>query len=369
MAHRNQAARPSLIVRLRRLFTRAKETDLPALPPSSGSTSSHGFGAGDAFEAKLVSSKSTEIARLNRRHSNGPSRFGPFAGIGSAISDALASLGRILIPTDAHRKEIGALMVIVLVAGALSASLPNVWAAHPDTSPSVSDMAFVEEPSEYVAPIDESPDPSAGTSAVASRAPAASPAAATRPVVKAPTPYTVYKFVALGDSLTAWPADNPWPNRLDAMDGHLSLAFNAGVPGDTTYGMWTRMYRDVFAYNPGVLFVMGGTNDLGHGVAISSIIANLKNIVVMAKQRSIKVFLMLVPPSSWSSEATSFDALNGAIVNLANSLSVVWIDVHNPLSNGGVFQDRYTSDGVHFTALGAQTVASLVYARIKGSGY
>jgi lysophospholipase L1-like esterase len=82
-----------------------------------------------------------------------------------------------------------------------------------------------------------------------------------------------YNFVAIGDSLTAqWSTiPVPWPSRLTTNDPKLHLISNAGVPGDTTAkvsghsttGMLNRFASDVLNKSPDLVFIMGGTNDLG----------------------------------------------------------------------------------------------------------
>jgi lysophospholipase L1-like esterase len=79
--------------------------------------------------------------------------------------------------------------------------------------------------------------------------------------------------------------------------------------------------------------------------------------------------MLLVPPDSYTSMAARIDSLNAAIVNLANSQKVVYVDIHAPLTNGnGVYYPKYTSDGLHFSDLGAQTVANTIRARIRRLG-
>jgi len=119
-----------------------------------------------------------------------------------------------------------------------------------------------------------------------------------------------------------------------------------------------------------VLFVLGGTNDLGTGVSEATAIANLKAIVVKAQARGIRVFLLPVPPNGSSSMVGPIDSLNAAIQHLANIYKIVMIDIHTPLSgSGGLIQSRYTVDGLHFNNLGAQQVAVTIYNRIHRLGY
>jgi lysophospholipase L1-like esterase len=182
----------------------------------------------------------------------------------------------------------------------------------------------------------------------------------------------VYTFVALGDSLTSGYGDPgpSWPSRLDSQDPYLRLLHNAGVPGDLTADMRNRLSSDVLAYKPDVLFVMGGTNDIGRYVSPATTIANLRAIIVAAKAKGITVVMMTIPPDSYPSWAGQINSLNSQIVHLANSYVLAVVDVHAALSTSdGIYVGKYTVDGVHFSALGAQTVANTVQARVKRYGW
>jgi lysophospholipase L1-like esterase len=68
--------------------------------------------------------------------------------------------------------------------------------------------------------------------------------------------------------------------------------------------------------------------------------------------------------------AAEIDALNAAIVQLGNAYRLIVIDIHTPLSTStGVYQSQYTSDGMHFSGLGAQLVANTIYNRIHRYGF
>jgi lysophospholipase L1-like esterase len=135
--------------------------------------------------------------------------------------------------------------------------------------------------------------------------------------------------------------------------------------------MRARLNSDVYPYNPDVLFVLGGTNDLGFGISGSAIIANLRAILVDAKAHKITVILLVVPPQSSSGSARAIESLNTAIVNLARAQRVTYVDIHAPLTNAnGVFYPKYAmSDGLHLSNLGAQAVANTVRARVRLLGY
>jgi len=294
-------------------------------------------------------------------------------------------LGKRAVPRDQHRRELVAVLALLLMAGAVSASLPGGWAnsVSAGSLPSAPLVAAVNpddssSPGVIVTSSPEAtlyiPDPLLSASAAAESptpSPTPSPTAKPKPVAtKAPAPAKVYTFVSMGDSLTAWPSDNPWPDRLDKVDANLRMLHNAGVPGDTTADMRARFDRDVLAYKPQVVFILGGTNDLGHSVSQATTIANLKAMLLAAKAKGIRVFLMTIPPDSYTGMAGQINSLNAAIVRLGNANSVVVVDIHAPLSTSdGVYVRKFTSDGLHFSALGAATVASAVYSRVHRLGY
>jgi lysophospholipase L1-like esterase len=287
---------------------------------------------------------------------------------------------RRFVPAEPRRREVAAVLSLLFVAALLSMTGPIAGAgatrptpsgdmAVTDTTPTPTESADETSADETVGPLTtESPEPTTDISSTPSPWPTLVPTPKPNPLpTKKPaaTP-TVRTFVALGDSLTAWP-DTPWPSRLDASDSKLKLVNNAGVPGNTTAQMRARMDSDVYAYNPDVLFVLGGTNDLGMGVSASATIANLRAIVVGAKAHKITVILLTIPPESYSGSADKIDSLNAAIVYLARAQRITNVDIHNPLSNAnGVYYPKYTiGDGLHLSDLGAQVVANTIHARVK----
>lgn len=103
-------------------------------------------------------------------------------------------------------------------------------------------------------------------------------------------------IVFMGDSITAY-----W-TTLPAQD------INMGVPGDTTVQMLAR-FSDALNEHPGILVILGGTNDIRH-------IANptIDNIATMAdeavQQGAIVVLSTLPPINDWSA-GMPVDAMQG----------------------------------------------------------
>jgi lysophospholipase L1-like esterase len=331
---------------------------------------------------RVMAHPDPRVAQSARRMAH-PVRHGPIWWLQRASAAASPRLARFL-PKDQRRRDLAVVLVLLLAATAASASLPGGWAARTSAGPSaalVANLATMDPPataSDSPSPVTTLPEPTPTPSAPASAAP--SPSSSSSPTTvptptpvptKKPTPH-VYTFVAMGDSLTSGYGDPgpAWPERLDAEDANLRLVNNAGVPGDTTAQMLARFNRDVLAYNPEVLFIMGGTNDLGHNISQATTIANLKAMIVAANAKGIRIDLMTVPPNASSGMADEIDSLNAAITHLGNSYRLVVIDIHSPLSTSiGTYVPRYTVDGLHFSAAGAQVVANTIYNRIHRYGF
>jgi acyl-CoA thioesterase-1 len=320
---------------------------------------------------KAMAHRDARLADMSRHmaHQSARSRL----DLSAVLEPVRAWLARRFASGEPRRREAMAVLSLVAVATMLSVIGPTAGArataAAPISADTYMDPAAIPS-EELVAEATDSPTDE--PTATPTEEPTAAPAATKKPApTKKPTPkpVVVHNFVALGDSLTAWPAGNPWPRRLDAIDPALKLVKNTGVPGNTTAQMRARFAADVLPYKPSVLFILGGTNDLGLGISYSAIISNLRAIVVAAKAQKIQPILLLVPPDSYKSMAPKIDALNAAIINLANSQRVVYVDIHAPLSTStGIFYSKYTVDGLHFTDLGAQVVANTIRARLKGRG-
>jgi lysophospholipase L1-like esterase len=268
---------------------------------------------------------------------------------------------------EQRRRELAALLGLLLVASAFSVAGPITGlGVTPDPTPiyviaGETDTSTARADADVVALVP------AGTFALDPTylAPP-TPVPTKKPT---PKPVVVRSFVALGDSLTAWPAYNPWPTRLDAQDAVLRLVKNAGVPGNTTSQMRARLSKDVYPYKPQVLLVLGGTNDLGYGISESAIIANLRAIVVDAKAHKVMPILINVPPDAYPSMAPKIRSLNAAILKLANSQKIHVVDLYSALANSnGTFDPKYTSDGLHFSDLGCQAAANQIRAQLRKLG-
>jgi len=208
--------------------------------------------------------------------------------------------------------------------------------------------------------------PSQSGGAVPSLVPSTVPSAAPR------------RFVVLGDSLSAWAfapgsaspsTGGAWPEMLATEDPALILVNNAGVPGNTTAQMLARLQSDVLAFTPDLLFVLGGTNDIGYDVPASAVIANITQIVETAKARGIDVVLLTIPPANGQTELRrqARRDINADLATLAADEGILLVDVFSTLASPDEnLADGYAAiDGLHLSIRGEQALADAVYRALK----
>jgi lysophospholipase L1-like esterase len=159
-----------------------------------------------------------------------------------------------------------------------------------------------------------------------------------------------------------------WPTLLAARDPDLKLLRNAGVPGNTTTQMLARLRRDVLAYHPDMLFVLGGTNDVCTNIAASTTLANLRKIVKSARAQGIEVVLLTIPPSNdlRLTRLQRLRAINAALIGLGRAEGITVVDVYAALaSTRGRLSTAYVAaDGLHLSRRGEEVVAATVYAQL-----
>jgi lysophospholipase L1-like esterase len=271
-----------------------------------------------------------------------------------------------LIPGEPRRRELSVL--IALLAIACVASLAGMAVGSGPAGQS-RDLADKSTP-------DPTPGGTFGEIGNATYAPGFTVTPVPKPTPRPlPTPISgkAFRFVAIGDSLTALPAGSSWPSCLDAMDPKAKLVHNAGVPGDLTSQMADRFDRDVIAYHPDLVLIMGGTNDIAsdHNVPQAVTIHNLRSMIRSAKANKIKPFLMLIPPEGFANKVARVRSLNAALIHLANSEAIYYVDDFTPLATSdGVYKSAYTiGDGLHLNEAGANVVARAAWLRIRRLGY
>lgn len=171
------------------------------------------------------------------------------------------------------------------------------------------------------------------------------------------------KTVFLGDSLTAG------FTMLDGLEGCL----NYGVGGDKTIDLIGRILP-VIEERPDQLFLLIGTNDylvskgywqtklyIDFPVLLDALLTLLRDNI------NGRIYLVSIPPVRVSKpfdtkQANSdIDQLNKHIAAYVEKYNLGYIDLNTALKNDeNQIDERYTTDGVHFTSLGYQVYFDLV---------
>jgi acyl-CoA thioesterase I len=100
-------------------------------------------------------------------------------------------------------------------------------------------------------------------------------------------------LICYGDSLTAGYGAPTGESYPDYLQSKLRLkVINKGISGDTTGSALQRFKTDVLDYNPDVVIVELGANDLIQGVELSEIKTNLNYIVDELLERNIRVYVV-----------------------------------------------------------------------------
>lgn len=105
-------------------------------------------------------------------------------------------------------------------------------------------------------------------------------------------PLSVSRIVCFGDSLTfgtGAPEGRDYPSVLEELTGVEVI--NAGVPGNTTEDALKRVDEDVLDYEPDVVLITLGGNDLKNRIGESTARANLTTIIQLIQASGAMVIL------------------------------------------------------------------------------
>jgi len=166
--------------------------------------------------------------------------------------------------------------------------------------------------------------------------------------------------LAFGDSLTAGAGvnkENSYPRVLAGMMGRDVV--NAGVPGETSeYGL-KRLPLLIDKYQPQLIIIAHGGNDLIRKLDYEKLIQNIRAMVVIAQQRGVDVVLIGIPrPGIFLSSDELYK-------NIARDYN---IPVENTIMADVLSENALKSDGIHPNAQGYQIIAKEIYELLKQTG-
>lgn len=171
-------------------------------------------------------------------------------------------------------------------------------------------------------------------------------------------PTVVSRVVCFGDSLTRGVGagkGNDYPSRLAEMTG-LEI-INSGVSGDTTAGGLARLEEDVLDYEPDVVLITLGGNDLKNRVSVDTARANLVDIIQSIQAAGAMVVLGGIDiPLYGKGYAQMYESI-------ARQTGSVLI----PNILDGLFgHSEFMSDSIHPNDKGYEIMAGYFYKALEG---
>lgn len=139
---------------------------------------------------------------------------------------------------------------------------------------------------------------------------------------------------------------------------HMSTSFgslpvvNRGVSGDWASKAINRFEDDVIKIKPRTLVLLIGTNDLGNGQSVDSIIDSIEYMVDMAVRHAMKVHLCSILPVrniyTKNHPLEKIQLINKKLLEIAERYNSNYVDFFGELADhDGFFDVSLTDDGLH----------------------
>jgi acyl-CoA thioesterase-1 len=189
------------------------------------------------------------------------------------------------------------------------------------------------------------------------------------------------RVVALGDSLTVGfqsyglngdaVKSTPYTDfligqtRRDFPSDSLSIEIiNKGIVGELSAQMMARFDSDVIPLSPKVVIILGGSNDLGWGLAPREILENLSAIYSRSCENQITPIACTVPSILGYDEGIPPRiALNRLLQERCQEIGIRCVDVFRATldKNTDRLALQYSSDGLHLNSDGYRKMGAAIY--------
>lgn len=167
-------------------------------------------------------------------------------------------------------------------------------------------------------------------------------------------------ILAFGDSLTAGVGaseNDAYPNQLAKLIG-LKVV-NAGISGETTKEGLTRLPSVLDKYNPQLVILLEGGNDILRNYNLVQTKQNLAKMIEEIQSRNIQMIFLGVPKKNIFSDSAPL------YQELAEQYNLVF---DGEIISTLIKKKRYKSDSVHFNALGYQKLSERLYEILNDNG-
>ena len=174
-------------------------------------------------------------------------------------------------------------------------------------------------------------------------------------------------IVFLGDSIT---------HRYDLgkyFEGVNTV--NSGEEGNYTTDILGNMYERVYRYNPSIVVLLIGTNDLAAGKSEDEIFNNIKEIVnnINEVRPKAKIYVESILPTNSNIDGdleenrpnSKIDNINNKLKDEYKDSNVNYIDVNKDLKDENSFlREEYTEDGLHLSSTGYEILTNDIKASL-----
>lgn len=134
------------------------------------------------------------------------------------------------------------------------------------------------------------------------------------------------------------------------------------------------MKKNVYDYNPSLVFIELGINEIREGKNIEEVLTNLKELVnnIQENRKYAEIYVELLYPINteiegynkrfFSSEVSEDDIIeyNNKIKQLTKELNVHYLDVYKELSDNDKLKEEYTDDGIHLNNEGYKVLNNII---------
>ena len=194
-------------------------------------------------------------------------------------------------------------------------------------------------------------------------------------------------IVCHGDSLTEGSdLENKytWPQLVENQIQVTVL--NRGIGGDTSGGLLGRFYPDVVRYQPEMVVILRGTNDLWWDLDINLILANIFAMTSQAQYRNIVPVVglplplhlesirhqnMMAPIAGWDKCIHKLSELVDALALAAKGSDIACLDFYHPFldKNENVQGKFFLEDGLHPNNQGHRLMAEKLVELLRSLFY
>jgi lysophospholipase L1-like esterase len=182
-------------------------------------------------------------------------------------------------------------------------------------------------------------------------------------------------IVCHGDSLTEGSdLENNYTWPLLVENQIQVTVLNRGIGGDTSGGLLGRFYPDVVRYQPEMVVILCGTNDLWWDLDINLILANIFAMTSQAQYRNIVPIVglplplhmesiqhqnMMAPIAGWKKCLQKLSELVDALALAAKGSDIACLDFYHPFldKNEKVRGKYFLEDGLHPNKQGHRLMA------------